>query len=182
MSDESLAALDTRITELDALIAEPEAERSRLKRLRRARLAGLASGKARASSWKALALQTRYLEADDRDYGVIRRLAKEIGLSERQAHRILRDLKPCALKGGHVSTRPANTAVEPQSKTPASPSLDRTAIEPFAPLPPVETTPTDVRRRSAGKGHSCDGRAQLEDGQLALQLGGGNPGRRTRTG
>src|SRR6516164_2220641 len=86
MSDQSIADLDAQIAAFDAAVRH-------IKFNRRAMLAGRASGAVRKHSPQALDLRARY-EADGGGYGRVRQLARETGLSERQAHRILRDLKP----------------------------------------------------------------------------------------
>jgi len=96
MTDPRIAKLDAAIAKKEAELAKKQAKLNRLKRQRRALVAGQASGEARSPSPAAQRLRAKYAarEPAGRHYGLIRRLAQEVGLSERQAHRILRDLKP----------------------------------------------------------------------------------------
>lgn len=101
--DRQIARLDAAIERKAAVVAKLEAslaraqdELSELKRQRRALVGGRASGAARRLSPAAERLRAKYAACNPMNgtYGLIRKLAAEVGLSERQAHRILRDLKP----------------------------------------------------------------------------------------
>jgi hypothetical protein len=162
---------------LDAQIAAAEAELKRLKFKRRATLAGRASGRARKHSPQALALRASYA-AEGGGYGRVRQLAREIGISERQAHRILKDLKPgngsalnvtpCEPSPGDgaasrsVSALASATATSSRVTSPASESAERVGAGDRSLIP--------RKRRSDKQGLPGNGTGPSQTGQFELPL------------
>jgi hypothetical protein len=163
MSDQSIADLDAQIAAFDAAVRH-------IKFNRRAMLAGRASGPVRKHSPQALDLRARY-EADGGGYGRVRQLAREIGLSERQAHRILRDLKP----GGSASSVKACGAGS------ANGSETRSAImsAPATPIPPL-TPPTPEPTARVKAGDSSSMARKRHSGKQDLAGSGANPTQTTQ--
>ena len=94
MSARSTEEIEARLAELHNELAAPEAERRELLRLRRPRVAGLASGRSRqgATAERNQRIRAEYAELKARSwqtYGLIKKLAIKHGLSSQQISRIL---------------------------------------------------------------------------------------------
>ena len=167
MSDAQLATLEDQI-------AAAKAELTRLRRKQRAIVARRASGKARGQSRRAQTLRAKYAP-ETASHGTIRRLAAEVGLSERQAHRILRDLKPVRSGSNGIphgewsraAGRLLPTTIPAALEVVASPSPAAVSRTPSRPSRAGANAPTSkqsrsANRRSAGRVAECPNTSQSD--------------------
>ncbi len=150
----SVAEIEARLAELDTETRGQDNERKGLLRERRATVAGQASARARQQKVRERNQKIRAeYDAAGKNYGLIKRLARNYGLSAKQIHRVLAD-------GGQQQSAkqgPVNHKAEPRIPREQAASLSSAMSDDRAPaataiagrqIAPRIRPPKNPRKRS----------------------------------